>query len=126
MTEQITGGCKCGRCRYEGERAEAEMFRCYCRDCQQLTGTGHAEMLPLVAGSFVLHGPVREFEMAGGSGRPTWSVFCGSCGAPLMRRSQRMSDRVYVHAASLDDPALYRPERVIYAEAAQDWDAPPG
>ena len=33
-----------------------------------------------------------------------------------------MSDRVYVHAASLDDPDCYSPAKSIYTEAAQPWD----
>lgn len=99
------------------------MFRCHCRDCQQLTGTGHAEMVPLIAESFALSGPFTVYEMTGGSGRSTYSTFCQTCGSQLVRRSARMSDRVYVHAASLDDPSIYAPEKSIYADAAPCWDA---
>lgn len=122
MTETVEGGCKCGKVRYTGTRADAAMFRCHCRDCQQLTGTGHSEMLPLVADTFSIGDACRIYEMQGGSGRPTYSGFCPECGSQLMRRSDRMRDRVYVHAASLDDPVCYVPEKSIYADAAQDWD----
>lgn len=122
MSEKLQGGCKCGLVRYAGSRIEAPMFRCHCRDCQQLTGTGHADMVPLDAQSFSLSEICRIYEMQGGSGKSTFSGFCPECGAPILRRSERMSDRVYVHAASLDDPSLYRPERSIYAEAAAHWD----
>lgn len=100
------------------------MFRCYCRDCQQLTGTGHSEMMPLAAETFEITGRVTEYRMAGGSGQPTWSRFCPACGAPLTRRSARVGACVYVHAASLDTPESYRPARSIYTEAAQPWDPP--
>ena len=124
MADVVTGGCKCGSVRYSGEREAAAPFRCYCRDCQQLTGTGHADMLPLQADKVTIEGEYAEFEMQGGSGKSTWSGFCRNCGSPVTRRSARMSDRVYVHAGSLDDPAIYAPEMSIYEASAQPWDRP--
>jgi hypothetical protein len=124
MPETITGGCKCGRVTYSGERAEADMFQCYCRDCQQLTGTGHANMVPLQAASFTIGSGGKEYAMIGGSGRLTFSIFCPECGSPLVRRSERMSDRVYVHAASMDRPDGFQPARWIYTDAARAWDTP--
>ncbi|WP_425441412.1 GFA family protein [Ruegeria halocynthiae] len=52
------------------------MFRCHCRDCQQLTGSGHSEMVPLVAKSLSIGDALKTFEMTGGSGRSTFSGFC--------------------------------------------------
>ncbi len=124
MAKTISGRCKCGQIAYSGELVDAPMFRCYCRDCQQLTGAGHSEMVPLAAGSFSSKGTIREFAMTGGSGRPTWSGFCPNCGSPLTRRSERMNDRVYIHAASMDDPSDYNPTLAICREGAQHWDTP--
>ncbi|NEK24826.1 GFA family protein [Sulfitobacter sp. JBTF-M27] len=124
MGTEITGGCKCGTVRYKGVIADTPMFRCYCRDCQKLTGTGHSEMLPLVAKTFFSEGRVTEYRMTGGSGRSTWSSFCPYCGSPISRRSERMNHLVYVHAASLDEPERYKPVQSIYPDAAQPWDRP--
>ena len=121
MTERVTGGCKCGAVRYAGVTL-GSAFRCHCRDCQQLTGSGHSEMLALEPVSFEISEAIREFEMAGGSGQPTYSGFCPVCGSQLFRRSARMSDRLYVHAGSLDDSTRYVPERSIYSDSAQPWD----
>ena len=122
MPTRLTGGCKCGLVRYSALQSDAAMFRCHCRDCQQLTGTGHSDMTPAVAGSFDASGPYRVFEMTGGSGLSTFSGFCSNCGSQLTRRSERVSACIYLYAASLDDPAIYRPEKSIYSEAAQPWD----
>lgn len=122
MTKTITGGCKCGRVRYSGEKADASMFRCHCRDCQQLTGAGHSSMIPLVKESFALSETCSIFQMTGRSGGATYSGFCPNCGSQLMRRSDKMRDLVYVHAASLDDPTAYRREATYHADAAQAWD----
>ncbi|WP_425038155.1 GFA family protein [Primorskyibacter sp. S187A] len=118
----ITGGCKCGRIRYAGLRSDAAMFRCHCRDCQHLTGAGHADMVPLQRASFEISADCTIYEMRGGSGQPTFSGFCPGCGSQIFRRSTRMPDRMYVHAASLDDPTIYAPDISLYPEAAQPWD----
>jgi len=122
MTDRIVGGCKCGLVRYEGAWLDAPMFRCHCRDCQQLTGSGHSEMVPLAIEGFEIGDACKTYEMLGGSGQPTYSGFCPNCGSPLTRNSARMNDRIYVHASSLDYPARYSPEKSIYSSAAQDWD----
>ena len=122
MTDFFTGGCKCGLVRYRGKRLDAGMFRCHCRDCQQLTGSGHAEMLPLAIDEFSISEAAKSYKMLGGSGRPTFSSFCPNCGSQLTRNSSRMNDRIYVHAASLDDPSVYHPQKSIYAASAQGWD----
>ncbi len=79
-------------------------------------------MLPLSLEGFSVSDACKIFEMEGGSGQPTYSGFCPECGAQILRRSARMSDRVYVHAGSLDDPSAYAPDRSIYDGAAQPWD----
>ncbi len=122
MPDQLSGGCKCGQVRFQAVRFDAPMFRCHCRDCQQLTGTGHSEMVPLDLSSFAVNGPYKIYEMQGRSGRSTFSGFCSDCGSQLTRRSERSSDRIYAHASSLDDPSWYKPERSIYTDAAQPWD----
>jgi hypothetical protein len=122
MPDFVTGGCKCGLVRYQGTRFNAAMFRCHCRDCQQLTGSGHAEMVPLAIDDFSIGDRCKIYEMPGGSGKPTFSGFCPNCGSQLTRNSSLMKDRIYVHAASLDDPGHYQPEKSIYAASAQIWD----
>lgn len=79
-------------------------------------------MMPLVAKTFTISDALKIYEMEGGSGRSTFSGFCPDCGSQILRSSEKMSDRVYVHAASLDDPSRYAPARSIYSDAAQPWD----
>ena len=124
MTAPLTGACKCGRCRYSGTPAEARAFRCYCRDCQQLTGSGHAELFPFDAGTFTITGTPTEYRMTGDAGRDTWSSFCPDCGSPLTRRSAVMPQRIYTYAGSLDDPAQHQPEAALFEDSAQPWDKP--
>ncbi len=122
MPKTRQGSCKCGHVTYHGVQAEALMFRCHCRDCQQLTGAGHADMVPLEAESFRIDDTCRTYEMTGGSGRPTYTRFCPVCGSQLTRQSDRMRHLVYVHAGSLNDPTCYAPTKSLFPDAAQPWD----
>lgn len=124
MPTLLTGACKCGRCHYAGTPAEAKAFRCYCRDCQRLTGSGHAELFPFDADGFNLSGDPTEYKMTGDAGRDTWSSFCPDCGSPLTRRSAVMPDRIYVYAGSMSDPAQHDPQGSVFADSAQPWDSP--
>lgn len=122
MAYEIVGGCKCGLVRYSGTLSEAPMLRCHCRDCQQLTGTGHAEMIPVIAETFAISDGCKTYEMTADSGRFTYSSFCSNCGSQLTRTAEIAHDLVFIHAASLDDPSIYSPTKSIYPSSAQPWD----
>ncbi len=79
-------------------------------------------MVPLALDDFTISDTCKTYEMLGGSGQPTFSGFCPTCGSQITRNSQRMSDRIYVQASSLDDPGKYVPEKSIYQNSAQEWD----
>ena len=34
-----TGGCQCGKIRYEITEAPQQVYACHCRDCQRLTSS---------------------------------------------------------------------------------------
>ena len=38
MSEQMTGGCACGRIRYTASVADDDAYLCHCRMCQRATG----------------------------------------------------------------------------------------
>jgi len=99
MAERVVGGCKCGHVRYEGIRHSAATFRCHCRDCQKLTGSGHSEMLPLEIDTFSISETCKVFEMQGGSGQPTYSGFCPNCGSRDAGEFTYLSDATTVRPA---------------------------
>src|SRR4051812_34436412 len=50
----FTGGCQCGAVRYECTAEPIMMFKCHCRDCQQVTGGGFVPGLLVPASAFRL------------------------------------------------------------------------
>ena len=118
----ITGGCACGGVRYSSDVEPDFALHCQCRKCQRITGTGHSSLFRLAVTDLQFEGDIRFFEQPADSGAMTSNGFCPSCGSPILGRTDRFPDAVYLHAATLDDPTLFVPQAVVFSEAAQPWD----
>ncbi|KZL20610.1 Glutathione-dependent formaldehyde-activating enzyme [Pseudovibrio axinellae] len=124
MTKQLTGGCACGALRYKADGEIEFSFNCHCRKCQRSTGAGHSSAFAVDTAEVEFHGEVREYKCQSDNGASTYSGFCHTCGSPLTSRTERFPNRIYIHAATLDDPSLFTPSFTIFEEAAQPWDPP--
>ena len=121
---QLSGGCACGAVRYESDGEVEVSFHCHCRKCQRSTGAGHASAFGLPVKDVTLSGGIREFKASSDSGADTYSGFCPTCGSPILSRSARFPERVYFHAATLDDPSIFSASMTIFEDQAQPWDRP--
>lgn len=123
MSEPYTGGCACGAVRYRISGQPVFQPDCQCRDCQRISGTGHASYLTFAGGSDVsVEGGARRWSFVGDSGAVKTRGFCPTCGSPVYLTSAAMPDLFTVHAGSLDDPGRYRPEAVMYRVSGHSWD----
>ena len=128
MTEEenrVTGGCACGAVRYETAGKWEFSFQCHCRKCQRATGTGHAPAFAVSTKATKLQGPLKYFQHEADSGARTKTGFCPQCGSPIVSSTERFPDRIYLLAATLDDPAVFEPRFAVFADEAQPWDKVP-
>lgn len=116
------GGCQCGAVRYKSASEPAFSIKCYCRQCQRITGTGHAVSFALPADSVQITGALATYELSGESGNRVESRFCPTCGSPVMKRTDGHPQWIFFHAATLDDPSLFKPSKEVYLETRQPWD----
>lgn len=121
-TPAYVGGCSCGAVRYTISAAPSFSFHCQCRQCQRATGTGHASLLVVPADAVSLSGELRFYEQKADDGNTVSRGFCPLCGSPVAGKSSGHPDIMLVSAASLDDPALFRPEKVLWSSSGQPWD----
>ncbi len=117
-----TGGCGCGAIRYTVATAPIFSFLCLCRQCQRITGGGHAPTFAAPADAFTLKGSLRFHKQPADSGNTVSNGFCPTCGNPILKKSSGYPDRVYIHAASLDHPEQFNPEKIVFESARQPWD----
>jgi hypothetical protein len=105
MTQTRTGGCQCGRVRYEVADVGDEAYWCHCRMCQKATGG--------IAAAFVQIDPAKVRWL----GEPDWYAsspiarrpFCSACGSPLGFFWADGKGDADLTVGSFDDPSGFRP-----------------
>ena len=122
MATRFTGGCLCGRIRYECSADPFFMGNCHCRDCQKASGGAYEPDIGLPAAALEITGAVKYYDTQADSGNTLSRGFCPECGASLFGKTSAMPDLVMITAGSLDDPSLYKPTLDIFTASAQPWD----
>lgn len=116
-----TGGCLCGRIRYEG----SEQFgggHCHCIDCRKSSGTGHCSHMIVPDTAFTVSGELSFYDSPADSGNIVSRGFCPTCGSAVLSKNSGMPGMVFVRASSLDDPDIFMPQMVVYTDRAAKWD----
>lgn len=122
MVQKLSGGCVCEAIRYEAHAAPVLMLNCHCRDCQQASGSAYAATVVLPRKAVQFTGELRYHRRIGNAGKAVDRGFCAACGSPIALTLERLPDLIALHAASLDDPSLYKPAMDIFTASAQAWD----
>lgn len=123
MLLPFSGGCACGRIRYECDAEPKFQFNCHCRDCQLLSGSAYAPVLMVPAASVrLLQGEPKYFERVHPDGRVMARGFCHDCGSPLFGRRSLSPELLGIRAGSLDDPSWFLPGMDLWVASAQPWD----
>lgn len=118
----IQGGCQCGSVRYQCTEDPAFSLQCYCRQCQRITGTGHASQFGIPSTNVTLTGSPARFTLLADSGNTVHSYFCGRCGSPIYKDSTGKPGLWFFHAASLDHPEHFQPQVAVWVSKRQPWD----
>ncbi len=123
-----SGGCLCGAIHYEieGQPDERMQITCHCRDCQQITGAGHARSMGVRNDLVRWSGEPSVFQIQHEKSVVD-TAFCGACGSPLYKRSSNMPDLIFFHVGSLDPESgcNWRPAMTVYTDRRQPWDELP-
>jgi hypothetical protein len=123
MSKPYIGGCACSAIRYEIQSEPVSMNHCQCRDCQRKSGTGHGSYLAFMQRNAVkLTGEATHWDIKGDSGNIKTRAFCPTCGSPVYMTLSAAPDIFVIHAASLDDPSRFKPQKVMYGSSGQTWD----
>ncbi|MEW6282775.1 MAG: GFA family protein [Candidatus Eremiobacterota bacterium] len=117
----ITGGCMCGKIRYTVEGGPLGAGQCYCRDCQYTCGGSPACAFVVTRSSLQVHGTPRVYRSRTARGGEAMRSFCPDCGTPLFGEKSSTPQIVSIMAGSLDDPDLFAPQAVSWAESAPCW-----
>lgn len=117
---KVTGGCLCGRVRYEADVFLENGYICHCTICQRSTGQP-AELTVLIkAGTLRYTQGEPKYYISSPDGK---RGFCAQCGSRLVWQALRAEDDwlTNVTVGTLDRPQDARMSRHIYADTQLPW-----
>ena len=122
MASDLTGGCACGAIRYQVTGSPRFSIICQCRQCQHISGSGHAAQFAVAKAETTINGEIKFYRQLADTGNTVGSGFCNNCGSPVAKQTTKLAKLWFFHAATLDDPARYVPETVVFESSSQPWD----
>ena len=114
---EIAGGCLCGGTRYVLKAAPFSLGDCHCIDCRRSCGAPAVTWGSVRREDLVMKG--REPRKVAHAGRIR--SFAACCGTHLFFEDSADSDTIDITIASLDDPAGFGPQKVIWLEDKLPW-----
>ena len=105
MADVLSGGCQCGRIRYEVRDPGDEAYWCHCRMCQKATGGIAAAFVQVARDKVTWLTEPDWYASSPVARRP----FCSTCGTPLGFAWADGKGDVDLTVGSFDDPSGFRP-----------------
>lgn len=117
----LTGGCQCGRVRYEIGAAPRAFYLCHCTECQTQTSSAFGESLRCDPASVSVTGAMKTSRRSSDGGAVRLGDFCPECGVRIQHRSAGDPDRLNVKAGTLDDTSWLVPAGHIWTASRQPF-----
>ena len=122
-----TGGCQCGKVRYEVTEQPLNVYTCHCLDCQRRTGSSFG-----IAAFFakeqatITQGSSTQFRRGSDSGSDVTFHFCGVCGSTIWWEPERLPSMIGVAVGAFADPAFPAPMQATWDRRQHRWLHLPG
>lgn len=101
----LTGGCQCGKVRYEIVHAPVEVYVCHCRECRKQSSSAFGiSVIVRSADLRLLSGELRCWSRPADSGRTLDCYFCPNCGSRVWHGNRERDETVSIKGGSLDEP----------------------
>ena len=112
----ITGGCFCGRIRYQLAAMPISCGICHCQSCRKIAGAESVGWAVNQSAAFTItDGQPHTFTSSKGVERS----FCSECGSTLTYRDS--DETIDVTLSTLDDPELLPPTKETWCEDRLSW-----
>ena len=116
MTAKMTGGCACGRIRFEAAIDSDEAYLCHCRMCQRASGNVSLAMKNVPQSDVRWSKEPDWYRSSAIAQRP----FCAACGTSLGFRYDSDTDKMDLTVAAFDDPSRFMPTSHFGAESVNE------
>ena len=123
----LSGGCLCGRVRFEVTAPALDVYHCHCSICRKLQGALYPTYAVVARDAFRLTRGKDNLSTIDSSAT-VHRHFCRSCGSHVCEDVDDKPDRVWYSVGTLDDGAdpggRERTERHIFWESRSGWYEP--
>lgn len=109
----MTGGCACGKVRFEADVDNDEAYLCHCRMCQRATGSISIAFKNLKQANVRWLSEPDWFDSSPIALRP----YCSGCGTSFGFQFKKGSPNMDLTVASFDDPSRFKPTSHFGAES---------
>jgi hypothetical protein len=109
----MTGGCACGKVRFEATVKPAEAYLCHCRMCQRSTGSLSIAFVNAMLDQVRWDGEPDWYDSSPIARRP----YCRECGTSLGFMFKQDADKMDLTVAAFDDPSSFTPKHHFGAES---------
>ena len=113
MPTTMTGGCACGKVRFEATVEPDEAYLCHCRMCQRTTGSVSIAFINAKLADVRWGSQPDWFDSSPIARRP----FCAQCGTSLGFMFRQDADKMDLTVAAFDDPSPFTPKHHFGAES---------
>jgi hypothetical protein len=119
MAKTYSGGCLCGRVRFEALGVPKYVFHCHCASCRRNMGAAIATFAGFALPDFFRWtvGSPSSYESSVGVSRR----FCTRCGTPLSYESTRWSDEIHISIGAFDAPEELTPQFHVHCSEQLPW-----
>lgn len=101
----VTGGCQCGRVRYEIASPPRGLYVCHCRECRKQSASAFGVSVFFRSADLrLLGGELRSWSRPTKSGWALVSCFCPACGSRLWDGDRDQEEEICIKGGSLDEP----------------------
>lgn len=115
-----SGSCLCGSVSLRLEGDPIRSLKCYCTECQKLTGSDHLQALWVKQDQLTVTGELLKAVRVGESGNTVENYFCKNC----LNRVYGLAPKTRVAIVPiplLDDISGLEPTMAIYTSSAMPW-----
>lgn len=117
----ITGGCRCGACRYTIDAPELPaVYACHCHVCQRWSGSAFSVQALVGETQIAVTGPVVVYEKVT-EDRTSVQRVCGGCHSRLYNTNSRRPEIAVVRAGTLDRSEELVCRAHIFTNYKQGW-----
>jgi len=120
-SDNLQGGCACGRIRYRLTARPMFVHCCHCRDCQRQTGTAFVINGLIETGRVEVEGEPQPISVPTDSGKPHRIFRCPHCQTAVWSEYGGLERLRFVRAGTLDEPSMVSPDVHIYTRSKLPW-----